>query len=326
MTMTQNPYDVLGVSKTATQDEIKKAYRQRAKALHPDLHPDDPEKQAAFQAAAAAYDLLSDPVRRRRFDAGEIDASGQERAARHSYRHYADEGAGFGGSFGTGFGQDSGSGFGTGFSGGFSAGQGEDLSDLFSKIFGRGARPGSGPAGFQSRGQDLRYNLEVDFLDAARGGKRAVTMPDGNNIEIKIPAGLRDGQTLRLRGKGAPGQGQAGDALVTIAVKPHPMFTRDGDDIEIDLPITFDEAVLGARVDVPTIHGTVAMTIPAGASSGQRLRLKGKGIKRGKTAGDQHVRLKIVLPKGVDYEMRRLAKRWREHSRFDPRAELRRKT
>ncbi|WP_417525332.1 DnaJ C-terminal domain-containing protein [Marinovum sp.] len=330
MTMTQNPYDVLGVSKTATQDEIKKAYRKRAKALHPDLHPDDPEKQAAFQAAAAAYDLLSDPVRRRRFDVGEIDASGQER---HGYRHYADEaaGAGFGGQgfgqgFGGGFGKDFGKDFGPGVGGGFGVGQGEDLSDLFSRLFGRGARGGPGHPGVQTRGEDLRYNLEVEFLDAARGGKRAVTMPDGNRIEITIPAGVRDGQTLRLRGKGAPGQGQAGDALVTIAVKPHPVFVRDGDDIEIDLPITFDEAVLGARVDVPTIHGPVTMTIPAGASSGQRLRLKGKGIRRGKSAGDQHVRLKIVLPKGPDDEMRRLARRWRDHSRFDPRAELRRKT
>jgi len=174
----------------------------------------------------------------------------------------------------------------------------------------------------------MRYHLEVEFMDAARGAKRAVTMPDGKPIELTVPAGVRDGQTLRLRGKGGPGRGEGppGDALVTISVKPHPVFSRDGDDIEMELPITFDEAVLGARVDVPTVHGAVAMTIPKGASSGQRLRLKGKGISRGKTAGDQMVRLKIVLPKTIDDDMRDVAERWRAASDFDPRADLGRMT
>lgn len=313
--MSDNPYKTLGVSKTATQDEVKKAYRKLAKSLHPDLHPDDAGKQAEFQAVSAAYDLLGDPEKRRRFDAGEIDASGQERPQRQYYHQYA--------------GQDAGERYDGGFAGGFGPGQEEDLSDLFAELFGRRQRSGGGT--FQemhARGADLRYQLEVGFLEAALGMKRAVTMPDGKNIEITIPAGVRDGQTLRLRGKGMPGYGQgpAGDALVTISVTDHPVFSRDGDDIELDLPITFDEAVLGAKVDVPTIHGSVAMTIPPGASSGQRLRLKGKGIRRGKTAGDQTVRLKIVLPKKVDEDMRALAERWRDHAGFDPRADLRRKT
>jgi len=262
---------------------------------------------------------LSDPEKRRRFDAGEIDAAGQERPQRQYYHQYAGQDAGerYDGGFG---GQD--------FGGRYGAGQEEDMSDLFSELFRRRQRGGGAEQEFHARGPDLRYHLEVDFLDAARGAKRAVTMPDGKPIEITVPAGVRDGQTLRLRGKGAPGfgKGPAGDALVTISVKPHAIFSRDGDDIEIELPITFDEAVLGAKVDVPTVAGPVSMTIPKGASSGQRLRLKGKGIKHGKEVGDQFVRLKIALPKTPNDELRGLAERWRAASDFDPRADLRRQT
>lgn len=315
-----DPYAVLGVAKTATQDEIKKTYRKLAKKLHPDLHPDDPGKQAEFQAVSAAHDLLGDPEKRRRFDAGEIDASGQETPQRQYYHQYA--------------GQDASGRYGPGPGAGFGAGQEEDLSGFFSDLFGRraggpgGATGAGGTREFHAHGQDLRYHLEVDFLDAAGGGKRAVTMPDGNSIEISIPAGVRDGQTLRLRGKGAPGAGQGtpGDALVTISVAPHPVFQRDGDDIEVEVPITFDEAVLGAKVDVPTVTGSVAMTIPRGASSGQRLRLKGKGIARGKTTGDQFVRLKIVLPKTINADLQECAERWRAASDFDPRSDLRRQS
>ncbi|MDU8943581.1 DnaJ C-terminal domain-containing protein [Ovoidimarina sediminis] len=316
--MSDDPYKTLGVSKTASQEEIKKAYRKLAKSLHPDLHPDDPGKQSEFQAVAAAYDVLGDPEKRRRFDAGEIDAQGQERPENQFYHHYAGQNAGarYDRGRGPGFGQ------------GFGTGGDEDLSDLFSELFGQHARRADGARDFHARGPDLRYHLEVDFLDAALGARRAITMPDGKSIEISVPAGVRDGQTLRLKGKGAQGigQGPAGDALVSISVKPHPVFSREGDDIEIELPITFDEAVLGAKVDVPTISGPVSMTIPRGASSGQRLRLKGKGIRRGKTAGDQMVRLKIVLPKEMDETMKALAERWRDAASFDPRADLRRKT
>lgn len=311
--MSDDPYKVLGVKKTATQDEIKKAYRKLAKLLHPDLHPDDAGKQAEFQAVASAYDLLGDPEKRKRFDAGEIDASGHERPERQYYHQYA--------------GQDAG----RRYDPGMGPQDFEDASDLFSDLFGRRYRSGGGDfrQTFHARGPDTRYNLEVEFMDAVRGARRSVTMPDGNGIEISIPAGVRDGQTLRLRGKGGPGfgEGPRGDALVTIGVRSHPVFTRDGDDIEMELPITFDEAVLGAKVDVPTISGAVSVSIPRGVSSGRRLRLKGKGIARSKgKPGDQYVRLRIVLPDAMDSEMESLAKRWRDHSDFDPRKELRRQT
>ncbi len=312
--MNTDPYKTLGISKTATQTEIKKAYRKLAKSLHPDLHPDDDEKQEQFKAVSVAYDLLGDPEKRRRFDAGEIDASGQERPERQYYHHYAGQEAGRRYDPGPGFGMELGD---------------EDLSDIFAQYFG-GRESGPGRGGFRqefnARGQDLRYHLEVDFLDAVRGTKRRVTMPDGNAIEITIPPGLKDGQTLRLRGKGAPGigQGTPGDALVTVSVRSHPVFARVDDDIEMELPITFDEAVLGAKVDVPTVSGPVSVTIPKGASSGQRLRLRGKGVKgAGGKVGDQIVRLKIVLPKRIETEMEDIARSWREKAGFDPRVELR---
>ncbi|KNG93110.1 DnaJ C-terminal domain-containing protein [Pseudaestuariivita atlantica] len=312
--MSNDPYKTLGVPKTASDAEIKKAYRKLAKELHPDLNPDDAAKQERFKAVSAAYDLLGDPEKRRRFDAGEIDASGQERADRQYYHEYA--------------GQDSGRRYdrGPGFGATMSE---EDLGDIFSQFFGQGGAHGRGGFGgdFHARGQDLHYHLEVDFLDAARGARKAVTMPDGQQLQVSIPPGTGDGTTLRLRGKGGKGlgEGDRGDALISINVRPHPVFVREGDTIEMELPITFDEAVLGAKVDVPTIAGPVSMSIPKGASSGQKLRLRGKGVCRPKgKAGDQIVRLKIVLPDRIDAEMEDIARRWREASTFDPRAKLRR--
>ncbi|MDG4647848.1 DnaJ C-terminal domain-containing protein [Roseibacterium sp. SDUM158017] len=316
--MSDDPYEVLGVSHTATQDEIKKAYRKLAKKLHPDLHPGDAAKQSEFQAVSAAHDLLRDPERRRRFDAGEIDASGQERPERRYYHQYAG-------------GPDAGQRYGPDFGGGFGGGGDADMSDFFADILGRGAgaRQGGFRREFHARGPDLRYQLEVDFLDAARGTRREVTMPDGARLDLSIPAGLQAGQTLRLRGKGGKGigDGPPGDAFVTVNVRPHPVFGREGDDITVDLPITFDEAVLGAKVEVPTIAGAVTVTVPAGSSSGRRLRLKGKGIATRKgPPGDQFVRLRIVLPDRVTPELEDLARSLRERSDFDPRRELRRKT
>lgn len=308
-------YKTLGVPRTASPDDIRKAYRKLAKTLHPDLHPNDAVKQERFKAVSAANDILGDPEKRRRYDAGEIDAAGQERPERQFYHHYAGQNAGRR--------HDPRHGHGVGE---------EDLSDIFAHFFGGhgGARARDGfRQGDHGRGQDLRYRLDIGFLEAARGVKRRVTVQDGKSLEISIPAGVKDGQTLRLRGKGAPaaGHGKSGDALVTVAVAAHPVFTRDGDNVIMELPITFDEAVLGARVDVPTISGSVTVTVPKAASSGQRLRLRGKGIRGsdGKS-GDQIVRLKIVLPEQLDEELETIARQWRDKAGFDPRKELRRVT
>ncbi|WP_289041150.1 DnaJ C-terminal domain-containing protein [uncultured Aliiroseovarius sp.] len=306
--MSDDPYKVLGVGKDATQAEIKKAYRKLAKTLHPDLHPGDKAKAAEFQAVTAAYDIVGDADKRKRFDAGEIDASGQERPQRQYYREYAD----------------------TDPQGRYASGAGygdfDDLSGVFSDLFGARAQARTGRAqGFAARGADVRYHLEVDFMDAVRGAKRPVPLPDGSAIDLTIPAGVRDGQTLRLRGKGQPGfgDGPAGDAYVSITVRPHEAFTRDGSDIEIEVPITFDEAILGAKIEVPTLTGKVSMGIPKGASSGQRLRLKGRGVKSAKgAAGDQYVRLKIVTPAKIDAKMEAIAQNWRDQVREDPRAKL----
>lgn len=302
--MTHDPYETLGVKRDASQAEIKKAFRRLAKKLHPDLSQGDATTQAEFQRVGAAYDILGDPKKRRLFDAGEIDANGQERARPDPRWSYAGAAAGGTGPDDAPFGAF------------------EDVSDIFADLFGARSTRGRRSAPFGAPGADLRYNIEVDFLDAARGATRDVTMPDGRAIELRIPAGLRDGQVLRLKGKGAPGLhgGPSGDAYVEARVRPHPLFSRNGDDIEIELPISFDEAVLGDRVEVPTIWGPVSMKLPESASSGQRVRLKGKGIRRAKRpAGDQYVQLSIQLPKRVDAEMKALAKRWKEHVRHDPR-------
>lgn len=308
--MSDDPYAALGLTKDATEAEIKKAYRRIAKTSHPDLNPDDPAAEAKFKAAAAAYELLKDPERRARFDRGEIDASGAERANREFYRDYAEAG---GNPYRQGHRFDE-----------------FDASDIFAEFMRRQGRQGgdyagSGPYGasFDARGADRHYTLEVPFLDAARGGRTEVVLPGGGALGVKIPAGAADGQTLRLRGKGAPGYGEGppGDALVTLSVAPHPVFRREGRDIHITLPITLDEAVLGAKVAAPTIDGPVNLTVPKGASSGRQLRLRGRGVKPlgGGTAGDQLVELSIVCPAEIDEELAAFMRDWRDRHGYDPR-------
>lgn len=299
--MAGNPYEALGLTSSATDAEIKKAYRKIAKSSHPDLNP-DPAAQERFKAAAAAYDLLKDPEQRRRFDAGEIDAQGQERPQHRFYREHA-EAAGSPYARGYGFEGD------------------PDLSDIFADLFGRrgagGFRAADEGAGFHMRGQDYRFGLQVDFMTAARGGKTRVTLPDGNTLEVTIPQGVRDGQTIRLKGKGGPGVGKGGpgDAYLTISVAPHPHFRREGDDILLTLPISLDEAVLGAKVTAPTIDGPVSLTIPKGATTGQKLRLRGRGI----NGGDQQVELKIAMPPEIDDDLARFMETWRKTHGYDPR-------
>ena len=308
--MTTDPYDSLGLSRSATQDEIKAAYRKLVRTSHPDLNPDDAGAEARFKAIASAFDLLKNPETRARFDAGEIDAAGVERPQRQYYRDFADT---------PGNPYQKGRGFGT---------QG-DPADIFAEILRQRTRGGDADfdgRGFMAAGQDLRYSLEVPFLEAARGGELPVTLPDGGSIAVKIPQGAHDGQTLRLRGKGGPGfgGGPPGDALIALSVTTHPVFRREADDILVILPITIDEAVLGARVSAPTIAGPVSLAIPKGASSGRVLRLRGRGIARpgGKAAGDQLVELRIVAPPAIDVALSDFLTEWRKTHAHDPRADM----
>jgi DnaJ-class molecular chaperone len=309
--MSDDPYAALGVTKSASAEDIKRAYKRIARESHPDLNPGDPKAEAKFKAASAAYDLLKDAEKRARFDKGEIDASGQERPERRYYREYAEApGAGYRSAQGY---------------------EDIDLSDVFSDLFGRRGRGGGmgggpggggGAEGFAMRGQDAHYTLEISFLDAIYGATKRLSLPGGGGpLEVTIPQGVADGQTLRLRGKGMPGfgDGPPGDALVTITVAAHPLFRREGDDIEIELPITLDEAVLGGKVETPTIDGPVALKIPKGASSGQVLRLRGRGVKRGDARGDQRVTLRIVAPPKIDAELEAFFEKWRETHAYDPR-------
>jgi DnaJ-class molecular chaperone len=312
--MTQDPYTALGLSRGATADEIKKAYRKIARTNHPDLNPDDPRAEARFKEASHAYDLLKDPEQRRRFDAGEIDASGVEQAPRGYYRDEArrpenpytkSRPASDGAPFGEGFDADS---FFANFARSRSAaGNGDG--------FARG-RPGDRP------GQDTQYRLAVPFLDAARGAKTRITLPDGKALEVTIPEGARDGQTLRLRGKGELGfgAGRPGDAYITLDVTPNPDFERDGDDIVVTLSISIDEAILGGKVPVNTVSGAVNVTVPPGANSGQVLRLKGRGVKGRSGKGDQRVTLRIVSPPKIDDDLRQFMEGWRVNHSYNPRA------
>lgn len=308
--MTTNPYDALGLTKSATQAEIKKAYRKLVRTSHPDLHPDDAGAEARFKAISAAHDLLKDPATRARFDAGEIDATGAERPQRQYYRDFAAAGdnpyqqrRGF-------------------------ESQG-DPADIFAEILRQRTRQGGqdfGGRDFPVPGPDFRFALEVPFLDAVRGGEMHITLPGGGNIAVRIPQGAQEGQTLRLRGKGGPGHGGGppGDALISLSVRTHPVFQREGDDILVTLPITIDEAILGAKVTAPTISGPVSLTIPKGVSSGRVLRLRGRGVASagGKAAGDQLVDLKIVAPPEIDDALRDFLTGWRQNHSHDPRADL----
>jgi DnaJ-class molecular chaperone len=304
--MSDDPYAALGVPKTATADEIKKAYRKIARTSHPDLNPDDPAAEGKFKAASHAYDLLSDPDARARFDRGEIDASGAERQERKYYRDYAEA-------------PDNPYRAGRPFEGH------GDASDIFEEFIRRQGRPGAGGSGrgFAARGHDRRYSLEVPFLDAARGAQTRITLPEGASLEVSIPKGSADGQILRLRGKGDPGfgGGPPGDALITLSVRPHPVFRRDGNDILMTLPITLDEAVLGGKVDAPTIDGPVKLTIPKGASGGQILRLRGRGVDPvgAGPRGDQKVELRIVAPPAIDDALAEFMETWRKTNAYDPR-------
>ncbi len=305
--MADDPYAALGLTKTATAADIKKAHRKLVRSSHPDLHPDDAGAEARFKTISAAYDLLKDPATRARFDAGEIDASGAERPPRQYYRDFADAPD-------------------NAYQSRRDYTSGGDPGDIFAEILRQRAGTRGQSGAFAAQGSDLRYTLEVPFLDAALGVETPITLPDGNSLRVQIPKGCADGQTLRLRGKGSPGYGggPAGDALITITVRTHPVFFREGDDILVTLPITIDEAVLGGKVTAPTLAGPVNVSIPKGANSGRILRLRGRGIARAgaKTPGDALIELRIVSPPDSDNTLRDFLTEWRKTHLQDPRKEM----
>ena len=299
--MAADPYSTLGVARTASEADIKKAYRKLAKQLHPDRNKDNPKASERFSQVTTAYDLLTDADKRARFDRGEIDGDGNPAAP-----------FGFGGG-----GPRPGAARGGGFQGGQPfefGGESADMGDIFEGLFGGGGRqPGGFSSGFgrrpQPKGANVAYRLAVSFVDAATRAPQRVSLADGSEIELKLPAGLESGTQMRLAGKGEAGPGGAGDATVTIEVLAHRHFTRDGDDVRLDLPVTLAEAVLGAKVKVPTVDGAVVVTVPRGSSSGKVLRLKGKGFAAKAGRGDQLVTLMVDLP-ADDADLARFVADW----------------
>lgn len=286
----RDPYVVLGVPHDASDDAIKKAYRRLAKKLHPDIHPGNRATEQQFKEVTAAYDLLSDPAKRARFDRGEIDAAGSERGFRPQGGARAQQRT----------------------AGGFS------FDEIIAEILGRGRRES------EERVGDASQTLRLPFVEAALGGKRRVTLADGRSIDIAIPAGIDSGQTLRLKGQGPRGPRSVapGDLYLEIEVEPHPFYQRKERDIHVELPVTLTEAVLGATVTVPTIHGAVAVKVPRGSNSGSTLRLKGKGIAAQGKAGDQYVKLRIVLPDPPDADLTAFLERWGPKHPYDVRGKL----
>lgn len=332
-----NPYETLGVAPNAHQDEIRKAYRKAAKESHPDLNPGKPAAEARFKDISAAYDIVGDADKRKRYDAGEIDESGAERQPeRHFYREYAEadpnmrygpRGASArsatGGAGGDGRGSTRGSRHaGEGSGDAHFSGHAFDSTQFDYDIFEDLMRGRGDGARFRTAPQHVRYALEIDFADAVNGAQKTVVMPDGKTLDIEIPAGMRDGQVLRLRGQGLPGtDGKAGDALVEISVRPHPEFSRDGNDIQSALAVSLGEALNGASVRVDTVDGAVNVKVPKGAKDGSKLRLRGKGVPHGKAGerGDQFVTIRIVPPEGADDALAAFMAEWEKSHPQNPR-------
>lgn len=298
----KDPYDILGVARTATSDDIQKAYRRLAKKLHPDLNPGDKKAEERFKELSLANDILSDETKRKKFDRGEIDALGAETPRQQYYKDYASRA-------GADHAYQNPSGF-ADFAG---------ADDVFAELFRRQAQQAR-----RAKGADAHYRLSVEFLDAITGATRRLTLPDGGTLDVTIPPGIQEGQTLRLRGKGMPsaGEGEAGDALVEVTIRPHRFFTRVDDDIHVELPVTLAEAFLGASIKVPTPSGSVMLKVPKGSNTGTVLRLKGKGVARRAGAGDELVRLKVVLPSGPDPELETFLNKWKPRDDYQPRKEM----
>jgi DnaJ-class molecular chaperone len=302
----KDPYETLGVKRSATDKEIKDAFKKLAREFHPDLHPGDKEAEAKFKDISAANDLLKDKEKRRRFDAGEIDAGGVERSQERFYRDFAD-----GPAYASHAAQD---GFATN----------EELEEFLTRAFAGGGRRSQAP--FRARGQDVSYVLPAGFLEAANGATRTITLPEGKTLQVTIPEGAEDRQMLRLKEQGMPGfgGGPAGDAYVELHVEPHPFFRRKDDNIHVEVPVTLKEAALGARIEVPTIGGAVTVTVPKGSNTGATLRLRDRGIRNRKSGqrGHQLITLKVVLPTAEEPELIEFLETWQPKNQQDPRKEM----
>ncbi len=324
----RDPYEVLGIAKNASEAEIKKAFRTLAKKHHPDTKGGDVGAKKRFQEISAAYDIVGDKEKRAKYDAGHIDAQGNPKGFDPRAHGFGQGGFEQGFPFGQGGQGPGGQGpgdfhftwAGRGDQPGAGGGEGFRPEDLFSDLFGS-MGGGRGRRAQPQRGQDFEVQTTVSFDEAAAGGTRRVVLPNGEQIDVRIPSGLKDGQAIRLRGRGGAGRqgGPPGDVFIHVTVAPHPYFTRDGRDLKIDLPVTLKEAVLGGKVPVRTLSGTVTLSIPPGANSGKVLRLKGKGIPGAgqERTGDLYVRLIVTLPDGDDADLKAFAQHWRND--YDPR-------
>jgi DnaJ-class molecular chaperone len=330
----RDPYEVLGVTRSASAADIKSAFRRLAKKLHPDANKHDPKAASRFAELNAAYEIVGDKDKRKAFDNGEIDAEGKQRfQGFEGFGRQPGAGGGFGreGGFETftfgpeGFQSAGGRAGARGFGG---------FEDILKDVF--GARGAAGRAraggnvqfepedfGTATAGRDISAALSITLPEAAKGVKKRVQLPTGKEVEVKIPPGLDEGQQIRLKGQGLPGAGgRTGDLLITVSVTPHPLFQRDGADLRLDLPVTLYEAVLGAKVRVPTLEGTVELAIPAGTNSGRTFRLKGKGFPGKERKGDLLASVRIVLPEGHDRDLDELMRKWRETKPYDPRKDM----
>jgi DnaJ-class molecular chaperone len=305
--LAQDPYAELGVSRGASADDIRKSFRKLAKQLHPDRNPDDKAAEERFKKVSAAFDILGDPEKKAKFDRGEIDAEGRE-TMRNPFG---------GGSGGGPFRGQPGGGFQSHF-------EGADFDDILGQVFGArgGAFRQGGGGGFSSRGADVRARLEIDLEDSIKGATRRIAFSDGRTLDVTIPRGAAEGQVLRLKGQGQPGRGgAAGDALVELVIRPHPLYRREGADLHMDLPVSVPDAVLGAKIDTPTPEGTVSLTVAKGSNSGKVLRLKGRGAVDPSTGrrGDLLARLVVALPEEPDAELEAFAEKWRKERPYTPR-------
>jgi DnaJ-class molecular chaperone len=303
--LAQDPYQELGVSRTASADEVRRAFRKLAKELHPDRNPGDKKSEERFKRVSAAFDIIGDEDKRKKFDRGEINADGHETPRGFS--------GGFGGGAAPGGHPFQNGGQGVHF-------EGVDLNDILGEMLGRG-RGGHAGGGFDRKGSDVRAELEIDLEEAVQGAKKRISFSDGRVIDVNIPKGAGEGQVLRLKGQGAPGRSGPGDALIELTIRPHPVFRREGDTLVMDVPVSVPDAVLGGKVEASTPDGPVSLTIPKNSNSGRTLRLKGRGLfdARSGRRGDLLARLMVTLPETADPELEKFAEDWRKSRPYTPR-------